>query len=99
MGRGTGTTLLLHMIQLTRLKNQLMVVNSDLVKYVEKAPDTLLTLLTGEKVVVRESVEEVLAKIVEFRRTILAGMTLRAEDASSAGARTVLEPGTPSGST
>ena len=60
------------MIQLTRLNNQPLVVNSDLIKFVEKAPDTVLTLVTGEKLVVREAAEEVLAKIIEFRRTILS---------------------------
>jgi flagellar protein FlbD len=59
------------MIQLTRLNNQLLVVNSDLIKFVERSPDTVLTLVTGEKVVVKESVESVLAKIGEFRRSIL----------------------------
>jgi len=58
------------MIQLTRLNNQLLVVNSDLIKFVERSPDTVLTLLTGEKVVVKESVESVLDKIAEFRRSI-----------------------------
>jgi flagellar protein FlbD len=59
------------MIQLTRLNNQALVVNSDLIKFVENAPDTVLTLVSGEKIVVHESSEEVLAKIVEFRRSIL----------------------------
>ena len=59
------------MIQLTRLNNQLLVVNSDLIKFVERSPDTVLTLVTGEKVVVKESVESVLEKVAEFRRTIL----------------------------
>jgi flagellar protein FlbD len=62
------------MIQLTRLNNQPLMVNSDLIKYVEKAPDTVLTLVSGEKLVVRESSDEVLAKIVEFRKSILPGL-------------------------
>lgn len=62
------------MIQLTRLNNQPLVVNSDLIKFVERAPDTVLTLISGEKLVVRETAEEVLGKIVEFRRNILAGL-------------------------
>lgn len=63
------------MIQLTRLNNHALVVNSDLIKFVEKAPDTVLTLVGGEKVVVKETTEEVLAKIVEFRRNILSGFS------------------------
>ncbi len=58
------------MIQLTRLNNQALVVNCDLIKFVEKSPDTVLTLVTGEKLVVRESVEELLERVVRFRISI-----------------------------
>jgi len=54
------------MIHLTRLNNQALVVNADLIKFIENAPDTVITLLTGEKIVVRESVTEVLRRIGEF---------------------------------
>jgi len=60
------------MIELTRLNNQPLIVNSDLIKFVERAPDTVLTLVSGEKVIVRESSSEVLEKIVTFRRSILS---------------------------
>jgi flagellar protein FlbD len=56
------------MIHLTRLNNQPLVVNADLIKFIEKAPDTVITLLTGEKLVVRESAEEVLERIREFHQ-------------------------------
>jgi len=72
------------MIQLTRLNNQPLIVNSDLIKFVERAPDTVLTLVTGEKVVVRETSDEVLQKITSFRRSILVG--LGAEKSSDAAA-------------
>lgn len=52
------------MIQLTRLNNQPIVVNSDLIKFVENAPDTVITLVTGEKIVVLEGGDEVLDRIV-----------------------------------
>ena len=61
------------MIQLTRLNNHPILVNSDLIKFVENAPDTVLTLVTGEKIVVRESSEQVLERIIDFRRTVLSG--------------------------
>ena len=62
------------MIRLTRLNNQPLVVNSDLIKCVENAPDTVLTLVTGEKIIVRETTEQVLERVVEFRRAILSGL-------------------------
>ena len=62
------------MIQLTRLNNQPLVVNSDLIKFVEQAPDTVITLVTGEKIVVRENVPQILDRIVQFRRAVLNGI-------------------------
>jgi uncharacterized protein YlzI (FlbEa/FlbD family) len=62
------------MIRLTRLNNQALTVNSDLIKFVEQSPDTLITLVTGEKLVVRESAEEVLARLITFRRSVLQGL-------------------------
>lgn len=70
------------MIQLTRLNNKPLMVNSDLVKFVEQSPDTLVTLITGEKIVVLEKADEVLARIIEFRRAVLCGPT-QAWDSSS----------------
>ncbi len=70
------------MIRLTRLNNQALTVNSDLIKFVEQSPDTLITLVTGEKIVVRESAEEVLARLIEFRRSVLQGLSF-AWDSSS----------------
>lgn len=59
------------MIQLTRLNGKSIVVNSDLIEFVENAPDTVITLITGEKVVVTETTEEILERIVLFRRRLL----------------------------
>jgi flagellar protein FlbD len=58
------------MIWLTRLNNQALMVNSDLIKFVEKSPDTVITLVTGEKIIVRESVEIVHERVLQFRRSI-----------------------------
>jgi flagellar protein FlbD len=67
-------------IQLTRLNNHPLVVNSDLIKFVEQAPDTVITLLSGEKIVVRESAPDVLERVVQFRRSVLQGITLWSEN-------------------
>jgi flagellar protein FlbD len=56
------------MIHLTRLNNKPLVVNADLIKFIEQSPDTVISLTTGEKLVVRESVEEVLLRVADFRR-------------------------------
>ena len=62
------------MIQLTRLNNSRVIVNSDLIKWVEQSPDTVITLLNGEKILVQEPVNEVVKRVVEFRRTVIAGI-------------------------
>lgn len=89
------------MIQLTRLNNTPLAMNSDLVKFVETAPDTVITLITGEKVVVRESTEEVIRRIVEFRRSVLAGLpsigaNLGLATSMGSGQASEDEPGGPS---
>ncbi len=61
------------MIQLTRLNNTRLAVNSDLIKFVEEAPDTVITLLSGEKLVVRETTEQVIERVRDFRRSVLLG--------------------------
>jgi flagellar protein FlbD len=71
------------MIRLTRLNNQALTVNSDLIKFVEQSPDTLITLVSGEKIVVRETPQEVLARVIEFRRSVLEGLSLVWDSSSS----------------
>ena len=62
------------MIQLTRLNGQPLVLNSDLIKLIENTPDSVITLVNGEKIVVKETGEQVLERIVEFRRRVLDGL-------------------------
>lgn len=62
------------MIHLTRLNKHPLSVNSDLIKFVERSPDTVITLVTGEKIVVGESPEQVCEKVLEFRRSLLRGL-------------------------
>lgn len=62
------------MIELTRLNNRTLSLNADLIKYVEQAPDTVITLVTGEKLVVKENAEEVVRRVIQFRRMLLADL-------------------------
>jgi flagellar protein FlbD len=62
------------MIRLTRLNSHPLAVNSDLIKFVEQSPDTVITLVNGEKVIVRESADEVISRIADFRRSLLRGI-------------------------
>ena len=62
------------MIELTRLNQKPLTVNSDLIKFVENTPDTVITLVSGEKFVVLESAEIIVERVVEFRRRLLDGL-------------------------
>jgi flagellar protein FlbD len=57
------------MIQLTRLGGDVLLVNAELLKYVESLPDTYLTLTTGDRLVVVESPDEVLRRVIEYHRS------------------------------
>ena len=59
------------MIELTRLNGSPLAVNCDLIKYAESAPDTVLTLITGEKLVVLEACSEVSLRTLEYRASVL----------------------------
>ena len=59
------------MIRLTRLNRALMVLNSDLIEHIDVTPDTVITLTTGQILRVRETADEVVERIVEFRRRVL----------------------------
>lgn len=56
------------MVRLTRLDGRVIVINSDLIEFVEVTPDTLISLTTGKKIIVRESEELVINKVAAFRR-------------------------------
>ncbi len=58
------------MIHLTRINHVPLVLNADLIEHVEVTPDTVISLTTGQKFVVLESPEEVVERVVAFRRSI-----------------------------
>jgi flagellar protein FlbD len=58
------------MITVTRLNNSPIVVNPDLIVFIEETPDTIITLSNGEKLMVQEKVGEVINRIIKFRRSI-----------------------------
>jgi flagellar protein FlbD len=58
------------MIRLTRINQVPLVVNSDLIEHVDATPDTVVSLSTGQKFMVLESPDEVIARVISFRRAI-----------------------------
>lgn len=58
------------MIRMTRLNDRPFVLNAELIKFIEETPDTVITLVTNERVIVRESAEEVVRRAVSYAREI-----------------------------
>lgn len=59
------------MIRLTRINRVPLVLNSDLIEHVEVTPDTVIAMTTGQKFMVLESADEVIRRVIEFRRSIV----------------------------
>jgi len=60
-------------IWVTRLDDTELAVNSDLILTVESTPDTLLALTNGERLLVKQSVPEIIERVVAFRRRVMQG--------------------------
>lgn len=58
------------MIWLTRLNGSELIVNDDLVKFIEAMPDTMLTLASGDKLVVKESIDVVIERIIAYKQRL-----------------------------
>lgn len=59
------------MIALTHLNGDAVVVNAELITVLEARPDTMLTLVNGQRLTVREPVEDVIDRVVDYRRRVL----------------------------
>ena len=64
------------MIKLTKFKSQdhEFAVNAELIESIEETPDTVITLTTGKKMIVEEGLNEVMRKVIEYRREINRGI-------------------------
>lgn len=60
------------MIPITLLNDHQTVVNAELIEFVEATPDTLITLTTGKKLMVKETVEEIVGAIRNYKRDIFS---------------------------
>lgn len=60
------------MIRLTRLDNREFILNCDLIEFIEAMPDTIITLRTEKKILVKEGVDEVLKRILDFKQSVFS---------------------------
>ena len=63
------------MIELTRINHVPLVLNSDLIEHIEATPDTIISLTNGQKLVVLESIDDIVRRVIDFRRAISAGFS------------------------
>jgi flagellar protein FlbD len=61
----------LEMIFVTRYDGKKVVINSDLIEMIESTPDTMITMTTGRKINVKNSVEEVITEVKKYRKEIV----------------------------
>ncbi len=61
------------MIRLTRINHVPLVLNADLIEHIETTPDTVISMTNGQKFVVLESTDDVIRKVIDFRREIATG--------------------------
>jgi len=80
------------MIYVTRLNHTPVVLNCDLIEHIETTPDTVISLTTGQKMMVLESADEVVDRVIRYRRSILAPENLEHTPAQP-GAGTFLPAG------
>jgi flagellar protein FlbD len=59
------------MIRLTRINHVPLVLNADLIEHIEITPDTVIAMTSGQKFMVLESADEVVQRVIQFRRSIL----------------------------
>lgn len=68
------------MIKVTRLNGSELVINADLIEFVEALPDTIISLVTGKKIMIKESTDVVIQKVAEFKRLSSGSLSLKKAD-------------------
>jgi flagellar protein FlbD len=58
------------MIKLKRLSGDEFVLNAEYIKFIEETPDTIITLRDGEKLIVSEKIDDVIKRVVEYKRSV-----------------------------
>jgi len=70
------------MIKVTRLNDAQLVINADLIEFVEAIPDTIISLTTGKKIMVKESIDDVIEAVARFRR-LSSGLNVDSQTSST----------------
>jgi Flagellar protein (FlbD). len=57
-------------INVTKLNGDEFTVNADMIEFIEETPDTVISLISGKKVVVKERKDEIIEKVIDYKRKI-----------------------------
>lgn len=58
------------MIKVTKINGERFVINSDLIEFIDQKPDTIISMTSGKKVIVTESIDEIIKLIIEYRKSL-----------------------------
>jgi len=58
------------MIKVKKINGRDLIINAELIEFIEKTPDTIISMTTGKKIIVKDTSEELIKKVIEYRREI-----------------------------
>lgn len=58
------------MISVTRINGKPMIINAELIEFIESTPDTVITTISGKKIMVADTIDEVIDRVLEYRRKV-----------------------------
>ncbi|NIT59714.1 MAG: endoflagellar protein [Aliifodinibius sp.] len=67
------------MITVTRINSQSITINAEIIEFVECTPDTIITTMTGKKIIVKESVDDVIQKVIAYRQSCFDNIKIELE--------------------
>ncbi len=67
------------MIELMKTNGSKIVINADLIEEIKETPDTVITLTNGKKLLVKDSADEIVEKVIEYRQKIMMGISRTGE--------------------
>lgn len=67
------------MITVTRINSQSITINAEVIEFVESTPDTIITTMTGKKIIIKDSVEDVIEKVIRYRQRCFEQLRIQIE--------------------
>ena len=58
------------MIKVKKINGRDLIINAELIEFIEKTPDTIISMTTGKKIIVKDTCDELIKKVIEYRREI-----------------------------